>query len=77
MWILRDGACEAFREDSVSNNRHALYGKIIRSDSCVKDRDEKETAGVGDRVRIEETRPLPTDKRFRLVEIIERRASFL
>ncbi|MDC7113670.1 30S ribosomal protein S17 [Corynebacterium pseudodiphtheriticum] len=56
---------------------HALYGKIMRSDSCVKDHDENETAGVGDRDRIEETRPLSKDKRFRLVEIIERRASFL
>jgi ribosomal protein S17 len=54
-----------------------LYGKIMRSDSCVKDHDENETAGVGDRDRIEETRPLSKDKRFRLVEIIERRASFL
>ena len=52
--------------------QHALYGKIMRRDSRVKAHDENETAGVGDRVRIEETRPLSKDKHFRLTEIIEK-----
>ncbi|WP_296212660.1 30S ribosomal protein S17 [Corynebacterium sp. YSMAA1_1_F7] len=52
--------------------QHALYGKIMRRDSRVKVHDENETAGVGDRVRIEETRPLSKDKHFRLTEIIEK-----
>lgn len=52
--------------------QHALYGKIMRTNSRVKVHDENETAGVGDRVRIEETRPLSKDKHFRLVDIIEK-----
>lgn len=52
--------------------QHALYGKIMRTNSKVKVHDEEEIAGVGDRVRISETRPLSKDKHFRLVEIIEK-----
>lgn len=52
--------------------RHALYGKIMRTNTKVKVHDEKEEAGVGDRVRIIETRPLSKDKHFRLAEIIEK-----
>lgn len=52
--------------------QHALYGKIMRSNKKVKAHDENETAGVGDRVLIAETRPLSKDKHFRLVEIIEK-----
>ncbi|MCG7250857.1 30S ribosomal protein S17 [Corynebacterium striatum] len=52
--------------------QHALYGKIMRSNKKVKVHDEEETAGIGDLVRIAETRPLSKDKHFRLVEIIEK-----
>jgi small subunit ribosomal protein S17 len=52
--------------------QHALYGKIMRTNSKVKAHDEENTAGIGDLVRIEETRPLSKDKHFRLVEIIEK-----
>ncbi|EGT5595268.1 MULTISPECIES: 30S ribosomal protein S17 [Corynebacterium] len=52
--------------------QHALYGKIMRSNKKVKAHDENETAGVGDRVLIAETRPLSKDKHFRLVEIVEK-----
>ncbi|HCT15072.1 30S ribosomal protein S17 [Corynebacterium nuruki] len=52
--------------------QHALYGKIMRTNSRVKAHDENETAGIGDLVRIEETRPLSKDKHFRLVEIVEK-----
>ncbi|MDF0530853.1 30S ribosomal protein S17 [Tsukamurella sp. 8F] len=55
-------------EDRV---KHPLYGKIIRTTSKVKAHDEKGTAGVGDRVRIMETRPLSATKRWRLVEVLE------
>lgn len=51
---------------------HALYGKIVRTTKRVKAHDEENTAGVGDLVRIQETRPLSKDKHFRLVEIIEK-----
>ncbi|AMO88702.1 30S ribosomal protein S17 [Corynebacterium sp. HMSC06D04] len=52
--------------------QHALYGKIMRSNKKVKAHDENETAGVGDRVLIAETRPLSKDKHFRLVEVVEK-----
>ena len=56
-------------EDRV---KHPLYGKIMRRTERVKAHDETNTAGVGDRVRIMETRPLSATKRFRLVEVLER-----
>ena len=52
--------------------RHALYGKIIRTTSKVKAHDENGDAGVGDRVRIMETRPLSATKHWRLVEVLEK-----
>ncbi|MCP1387860.1 30S ribosomal protein S17 [Corynebacterium sp. TA-R-1] len=51
---------------------HPLYGKIVRTTKRVKAHDETNSAGIGDLVRIEETRPLSKDKHFRLVEIIEK-----
>ena len=56
-------------EDRV---KHALYGKIIRRTSKVKAHDEQNSAGIGDLVLINETRPLSATKRWRLVEILER-----
>ena len=56
-------------EDRV---KHALYGKIMRRTTKVKVHDETNDAGVGDRVRIMETRPLSASKHYRLVEIVER-----
>nr|WP_202945579.1 30S ribosomal protein S17 [Dietzia alimentaria] len=56
-------------EDRV---KHPLYGKIMRRTERVKAHDEANTAGVGDRVRIMETRPLSATKRYRLVEVLER-----
>ena len=56
-------------EDSV---KHKLYNKVIKRTIRVKAHDEKNEAGVGDRVKIMETRPLSKDKRWRLVEIVEK-----
>lgn len=56
-------------EDRV---KHPLYGKIMRRTERIKAHDETNTAGVGDRVRIMETRPLSASKRYRLVEVLER-----
>jgi small subunit ribosomal protein S17 len=56
-------------EDRV---KHPLYGKVIRRTSKVKAHDEQNTAGIGDRVRLMETRPLSATKRWRLVEILEK-----
>jgi len=53
-------------------SKHPKYGKIIKSHNTFKVHDEKNTAKIGDTVRIEETRPLSKDKRFRLIEIIKK-----
>ena len=52
--------------------KHALYGKVMKTSKRVKAHDEENTAGVGDRVLLAETRPMSADKYFRLVEITER-----
>src|ERR1700750_1531273 len=56
-------------EDRV---KHPLYGKVLRRTSKVKAHDENNTAGIGDLVLINETRPLSASKRWRLVEILEK-----
>jgi small subunit ribosomal protein S17 len=52
--------------------KHRRYAKVMRSTKKVKAHDEGNTVGVGDRVRIMETRPLSATKRWRLVEILEK-----
>ena len=52
--------------------RHPLYGKIIRRTKKFKFHDEHNQSGMGDLVRIVETRPLSKDKRWSLVEILEK-----
>ena len=52
--------------------RHPLYGKIINRTFKYKAHDEENTCGVGDKVLIMETRPMSKDKRWRVVEIIEK-----
>ena len=56
-------------EDRV---KHALYGKVLRKTSRLKAHDESNQGGIGDRVRIMETRPLSATKRWRLVEVLEK-----
>ena len=51
---------------------HPTYGKMVTRTKRVKAHDEENTAKTGDTVRIMETRPLSKDKRWRLVEIVER-----
>ena len=51
---------------------HPLYKKIIKRTYKLKAHDENNDCGIGDRVRVMETRPLSKDKRWRLVEIIEK-----
>ena len=54
------------------NVRHPLYNKIVKKTYKLKAHDELNDAKIGDTVRVMETRPLSKDKRWRLVEIIER-----
>ncbi len=52
--------------------KHPLYGKIVKKTYKLKAHDEKNECGIGDTVTVMETRPLSKDKRWRLVEIIEK-----
>mgnify|MGYP000172556508 CR=1 FL=1 len=56
-------------EDNV---RHPLYKKIIKRTIKLKAHDEQNACGIGDKVKVMETRPLSKEKRWRLVEIIEK-----
>ena len=52
--------------------KHPIYGKFMNKTTKLMAHDEKNEAGIGDTVRIAETRPLSKSKRWRLVEIIEK-----
>ncbi|HZK44984.1 MAG: 30S ribosomal protein S17 [Eubacteriales bacterium] len=52
--------------------RHPLYGKMVNRTRKFKAHDENNECGIGDTVKIMETRPLSKDKRWRLVEIVEK-----
>jgi 30S ribosomal protein S17 len=52
--------------------QHPLYKKIIKKTYKLKAHDENNEAGIGDKVKVMETRPLSKDKRWRLVEIVEK-----
>ena len=56
-------------EDSV---KHKLYNKVIKRTYKLKAHDENNECRIGDRVKVMETRPLSKDKRWRLVEIVEK-----
>jgi len=56
-------------EESV---KHPLYGKVVKRTYKLKAHDEENICGMGDKVKVMETRPLSKDKRWRLVEIVEK-----
>jgi len=55
-----------------TKTRHPLYGKTQKQTTKFKAHDENNEAGIGDTVEIMETRPLSKDKRWRLVQIVEK-----
>ena len=58
---------------SVTDNvKHPLYNKIVKRTYKLKAHDENNECRIGDRVKVRETRPLSKDKRWRLVEIVEK-----
>ena len=58
---------------AVENHvKHPLYGKIVKKTYKLKAHDENHECGIGDTVKVMETRPLSKDKRWRLVNIIEK-----
>ena len=75
---VREGLVTAAKMDktvvvkTTDRVRHARYDKIIRRTKKLYVHDEQNDANVGDRVRVAETRPLSKQKRWRLVEILER-----
>jgi small subunit ribosomal protein S17 len=56
----------------VTTVKHPLYGKIIKRTYKLKAHDEKNECQIGDTVKVMETRPLSKDKRWRLIEIVEK-----
>ena len=54
------------------NVKHPLYGKIVKRTYKLKAHDEQNECQIGDTVKVAETRPLSKDKRWRLVEVVEK-----
>ena len=54
------------------NVKHSVYGKIVKKTYKLKAHDENNSCGIGDKVKVMETRPLSKDKRWRVVEIVEK-----
>ena len=56
----------------AKNKKHPLYNKVVKTTYKLKAHDEENTCKIGDTVKVAETRPLSKDKRWRLVEVVER-----
>ena len=56
----------------ADNKKHPLYNKVVKTTYKLKAHDEENTCKIGDTVKVAETRPLSKDKRWRLVEVVER-----
>jgi small subunit ribosomal protein S17 len=56
----------------VRASKHPKYGRIVKQTNKFKVHDEKNTAAIGDKVRIRETRPISKDKRYRMVEVLKK-----
>ncbi len=70
--VVSDAMDKTVVVDVLDAAKHPTYGKIVRRDVRLKAHDENNEAGVGDTVRLSETRPLSKTKRWRVVEIIEK-----
>ncbi len=70
--VVRDKMDKTIVVAVVDNVKHPLYGKIVKRTYKLKAHDENNECQVGDRVKVMETRPLSRDKRWRLVEIVEK-----
>ena len=58
--------------ETIDRVRHRRYAKTVQRNKKLHVHDEENTLNIGDRVRVQETRPLSKNKRWRLVEILER-----
>ena len=70
--VVSDGADKTIVVEVASQVPHPLYRKVMRRRSRFAAHDEDNTAGIGDKVMIMETRPLSKTKRWRLAEILEK-----
>jgi len=70
--VVSDKMDKTIIVEMKTRKKHTTYGKMVKYTSRVKAHDENNECGVGDTVRLMETRPLSKDKHFRLVEIIEK-----
>ncbi|MDO5634535.1 MAG: 30S ribosomal protein S17 [Micrococcus sp.] len=70
--VVSDKMDKTIVVEVADRKKHSLYGKVMKTSKRVKAHDEQNTAGIGDHVRIAETRPMSATKRWRLVEITER-----
>ena len=71
-YVVSDKMDKTIVVEVEDRKKHPLYGKVLRTTKKVKAHDEQNSAGVGDLVIINETRPLSASKRWRLVEILEK-----
>ncbi|WP_020668417.1 30S ribosomal protein S17 [Amycolatopsis nigrescens] len=71
-YVVSDKMSKTIVVELEDRKKHARYAKVLRSTSKVKAHDEENTAGVGDKVILMETRPLSATKRWRLVRIVEK-----
>ena len=75
---IREGVVVSDKMDKTvvvkieSRVKHPLYGKVMTKSEKLKAHDEANDAGIGDRVRVAETRPSSATKRWRLVEVLEK-----
>ena len=70
--VVRDKMDKTVVVAIVDNVKHPLYKKIVKRTVRLKAHDEKNECRVGDRVEVMETRPLSKDKRWRVIEILEK-----
>lgn len=71
-YVVSDKMDKTIVVDVEDRVMHGLYGKVIRRSTRVKAHDETNEIGVGDLVRIQETRPLSATKRWRVIEVLEK-----
>ena len=70
--VISDKMDKTFTVEVSNRVKHGMYSKVMSRSSKLKAHDEQNSAGMGDRVLIMETRPLSATKRWRLVEILEK-----
>lgn len=69
--VVSDKMQKTITVSTVRLEKHGKYSKRVRKITIFKAHDEKNTAKIGDKVRIYETRPISKDKRWRLIEVVE------